>query len=267
MRRATFFAALLLIGSTQSAHAGWLDILFGGGGDSEQQPESQSEAGTASPTAPSEQEQAANPQATGEPLSSDVIANGLREALDQGIARAVAELGQEDGFWGDPAARIPLPPALEGPATLISKAGGGAAVDSFRRSLSRAAEQAVPEAAAVFGNALSAMSLRDARNILQGGANAATEYFRVQTTDQLRARLRPVVTDSIDRAGVGPAYDALRRNAGPYAALVGAPDDLEGHVTERALDAVFTRIAGEEARIRAQAGARGSELLERVFGN
>lgn len=249
MRHSLPFVALLLTLATPAAEASWWERLFGSGPPEQQSSEDSTET---TPT-------------TGQ-LGSDTIADGLRAALDQGISHAVAELGREDGFWGNPAARVPLPPALAGPAELIRSAGGGAAVDGFRRSLNRAAEQAVPEAAEVFGQALQAMTLRDARNILQGADNAATQYFRTQTAEELRARFRPVVAQSIDRAGVGPAYEALLRNAGPYAALVGAPENLEGHVTERALDALFARIASEEARIRDEASARGNELLQRVFG-
>lgn len=250
MRHGLPAAVLLLILAAPAAEASWWERLFGGGP-------------TEQPT--SEDSTETTPAAS--PLGEATIADGLRAALDQGISRAVAELGREDGFWRNPAARVPLPPALEGPAELIRRAGGGAAVDGFRRSLNRAAEQAVPEAAEVFGQALQAMTLRDARDILQGTDNAATQYFRAQTAETLRARFRPVVAQSIDRAGVGPAYEALLRNAGPYAALVGAPENLEGHVTEHALDALFARIASEEARIRDQASARSSELLQRVFGS
>lgn len=237
---------LLLMLLTPVAEASWWERLFGGG--KQEQPHSEQ------PTS-----QAA--------LTTDTIADGLRAALDQGISRAVAELGREDGFWGDPQARIPMPESLQGPAELVRRAGGGAAVDHFRRSLSRAAEQAVPEAADVFGRTLQAMTLRDVRDILAGDEGAATHYFREQTDAELRERLRPIVADSIQRAGVSQAYDALTRAAGPYAALLGAPDALDGHVTEHALDALFTRIAREEGRIRNDATARGSELLERVFGS
>ena len=250
MRYSVPLVALLLTLATPPAEANWWERLFG---NAPQESETSEDSTDSAPTATR--------------LGSDTIADGLRAALDQGISRAVAELGREDGFWGNPAARVPLPPALEGPAELIRRAGGGAAVDSFRRSLNRAAEQAVPEAAQVFGQVLQAMTLRDVRNILQGAEDAATQYFRTETAETLRARFRPVVAQSIDRAGVGPAYDALLRNAGPYAALVGAPENLEGHVTERALDALFARIATEEARIRSETAARGSEVLERVFGD
>lgn len=239
---------LLLTLAAPAAEASWWERLFGGGPQERASEED-------NPTTPASQ------------LGSDTIAQGLRAALDQGITRAVAELGQQDGFWGDPQARIPLPASLQGPAELVRRAGGGAAIDHFRRTLSRAAEQAVPEAADVFGRTLQAMTLRDVRNILAGDEGAATHYFREQTNAELRDRLRPIVADSINRAGVGQAYDAMMRSAGPYAALLGAPDNLEGHVTGHALDALFTRIASEEARIRSEAAARGSELLERVFGS
>lgn len=39
---------------------------------------------------------------------------GLKEALAQGAAKAIDVLGRQDGFLGDPRARIALPESAEG---------------------------------------------------------------------------------------------------------------------------------------------------------
>ena len=44
------------------------------------------------------------------PLSSEEAAGGLREALSQGVSRAVELAGQADGFNANPEIRIPFPP-------------------------------------------------------------------------------------------------------------------------------------------------------------
>lgn len=200
-------------------------------------------------------------------LNGDTIARGLRAALEQGMTDAIARLGQENGFWQNDAARIPVPQSLRGPVTLMREAGMGGAVDAFHRSLNRAAEAAVPAAADIFSQALQTMPLRDAQSILAGGEQAATRYFRQRTETELAQAFRPIVSERIAQAGVGSAYKAMVAKAGPYAAVLGAPEDLDGYVTSQTLDALFNRIAEEETRIRNSAAARGSEVLREVFGN
>lgn len=200
-------------------------------------------------------------------LTEFEIAAGLREALSTGTTRAITRIGRTDGFWQDAALRIPLPEKLRKAESALRKLGQGDQVDAFHLSLNRAAEQAVPEAAAIFGGAIREMTLADARGILRGPDDAATAYFRERTAAALSMKFQPKVALATDAVGVTRRYKAM---LGKLGALLPGVDlseqDIDAYVTQRALDALFVTLAQEEKRIREDPLARSTELLRRVFG-
>jgi len=201
-------------------------------------------------------------------LSDSEIVSGLREALAQGTTRAVNQLGTSDGFWKDAAVRVPLPAPLSGAEQTLRQFGMGARVDEFHLTLNRAAERAVPQVANIFGDAVRQMSLQDARSILAGSQDAATRYFQRVSTDSLRQKILPIVRNATAGVGVTQSYKNLTAQAGPFLQLAGkGVPDLDTFVTDKALEGLFTTIAAEEARIRQNPAARGSEILQRVFGS
>lgn len=199
-------------------------------------------------------------------LSDADISQGLKAALAQGTRAAVSTLGQNNGYWSNPAARVPLPPAVAKAEKTMKRLGLGSLTQSFHLSLNRAAEQAVPVAAEVFADAVSQLSLQDVRGILTGPKDSATAYFRRTAGSALTARFMPLVQQATAKAGVASSYKQMTAAAGPFAAALGAPPDLDGYVTQKALDALFLQVAAEEARIRDNPAARGSEILKKVFG-
>ena len=199
-------------------------------------------------------------------LSNTDIAAGLKAALAQGTRTAVANLGHTDGFWSNAAARIPLPSPIAKLERTVRGVGMGSYVDQFHLSLNRAAEQAVPVAADVFATSVQQLTLNDVRGILTGPSDAATQYFRRTTTETLTARFRPLVAKATANVGVAQSYKQMASSAGPFAAALGAPSDLDGYVTDKALEALFVQVAAEEARIRQNPAARTSDILRRVFG-
>lgn len=199
-------------------------------------------------------------------LSNADITAGLKAALVQGTRTAVANLGHTDGFWANAAARIPMPPAISKIERTVRGIGMGGYVDQFHLSLNRAAEQAVPVAADVFAQSVQKLTLQDVRGILTGPQDAATQYFKRTTTDTLTARFRPIVSKATANVGVAQNYRQLAASAGPFAGALGAPSDLDGYVTQKALDGLFLQVAAEEGRIRADPAARGSAILKKVFG-
>ena len=200
-------------------------------------------------------------------LSDSEVAAALREALAQGAERAIAALGRPDGFLGNAAVRIPLPPELEPAARALRGLGQQRYVDDFVRTMNRAAETAVGEASAIMGDAVRSLTVADAKQILTGPDDAATQYFRRVGEPRLETRLRPVVADATARTGVTNAYKQFMNRAGFAAQLLGADTvDLDGYITDRALDGLFLMIAREEQRIRKDPVARSTELLEKVFG-
>lgn len=209
---------------------------------------------------------------TGTPVPAGVdtatLARGLKEALRVGGERAIEQLAATDGYYGRPDVRIPLPGMLESGAGLLRRAGLESYVETFERSMNRAAEQAISEATPVFLDALEQMTLDDARKIYSGGDNAATDYFRGKTSAQLEQRLQPLISEAMAASGVTQAYQALIQQAESRMPLLkGFSPDLDAHVTSGALDGLFLRLAEEERLIRQQPGARTTELLKKVFGS
>ena len=201
-----------------------------------------------------------------QPTAAEVD-QALRQALGQGITRAVGQLGREGGFSRDPQVRIPLPAELQRAGDALTRLGQERYVREFEQTLNRAAEESVPYATAIFTQAIRNMTLNDVMTIMRGPDDAATQYFRRQTEADLRAAFLPVVSRQTERVGVTRSYKSMVERAGPFASLFGMEvQDLDSYVTQQALDGLFQYIAGEERRIREEPVARTTELLRKVFG-
>lgn len=200
-------------------------------------------------------------------LSDDDMVAGLREALDQGTRFAVDRLGQDGGFLNNSKVLIPMPSSLVRVEKSLRSVGQDQLADEFITSMSHAAEQAVPEATVIFGDAIRQMSITDAKDILAGPEDAATQYFRTSTEDALTAKLRPIVERATAGAGVTSAYKNMTAQAGGITSLLSRDvTNLDGYVTDRTLDGLFVMIAEEERRIRENPLGYSSDLLQKVFG-
>lgn len=202
-------------------------------------------------------------------LSTDTIVAGLKRGLDVGVDRALAELGRPDGFFANAAFKIPLPAELAKGEQLLRKAKQDKLADDLVMALNRAAEKSVAETAPIFKEAITGMTLADARAILDGPKDAATKYFRSKTEEALRGKMMPIVKAATDANGVGAAYKQFAGKAAPVASLFGskaASLDLDRYVCDRALDSLFKVIATQEAQLRANPAAATEDLLRRVFG-
>ena len=208
---------------------------------------------------------AKNPQAAG--LADTEIVQGLREALAKGTKNAVLQLGKADGFWASDRFRIPLPKTIVQADTLLRAGGYGPNLDELHLSFNRAAEKSVPVAADVFSQAVQKLTITDARNILSGPPDAATQYFRRTTGESLRLQFKPLVAGVTAKAGLVQQYDKMMAKAGPLAALAGGKADVNEYVTTKALDGLFLRVADEEKAIRTNPAARTSAILKKVFGS
>ncbi len=230
-----------------SAHGGWQDLLKSAGDLLE--------------------EQKVTPSAT-TTLSNDQVIRGLKEALSIGTEKAIKLLSQRGGYLNDGAVRIPLPGVLESVAKGARSMGQGALVDEFEQTMNSAAEQAVPETLEIFSETIREMSLDDARGILNGGESAATDYFRSRGGERLAAAILPIIQQATQRAGVTAAYKQLLGQVGFLGAYVDMNTlDLDNHVTSKALDGLFIKLAEQEQLIRKDPVARTTELLKSVFGS
>ncbi len=201
-------------------------------------------------------------------VSDGKIALGLKEALSKGVIFAVDNLGRKDGFFENADVKIPLPKSLKSVAKVVRLAGFGERVDSFELSMNRAAEKAVPVAVDVFVNSIKQMSFTDAKNILFSGQDdAATQFFRRTTEDNLRGKFRPIVEDFTAETGVTQSYKSMIDKAGFVGSFIGNDaKDLDGYITEKALDGVFYMVAQEEKKIRKDPIGRTTQILRDVFG-
>jgi hypothetical protein len=210
-------------------------------------------------------------------LSSDQMVGGLKEALSKGVEKAVASLGREGGFLTNLNVKIPMPEKLQTVEKALRAVGQNQLADEFIGSMNHAAEQAVPVAAGVFGDSIKQMSIADARSILGGTNDAATQFFRRTTQTNLHAKFYPIVQKATDQVGVTAKYKQMMGKfsaADSLGGLFGKPSatklgagDIDAYVTDKALDGLFKMVAEEEKNIRANPLARTSDLLQKVFGS
>ena len=200
-------------------------------------------------------------------LGTDEIIAGLKEALRVGSDKVINQVGQTDGYLADQAIHIPLPDNLATVDKALKQVGLGSLTADLETRINRAAEKAAPEAKEIFWNAISEMSLEDAKKILDGSDTAATDYFRQHMSAPLTTRFKPIVDSSLAEVGAVQAYDQMM---GQYKSLPFVPDvkgDLTNHAVAKALDGLFHYLATEEAAIRANPAARTTDILKKVFSN
>lgn len=204
---------------------------------------------------------------SGSSLDDSTIAKGLKEALATGTTRAVAAVSRPDGYFGNEMIKILMPEKIRSTAELLGRFGFRHEVDDFVLSMNRAAEKAAPKATEYFVGALKTMTFDDARKILQGDTNSATEYFRQKTGDKIYSAFKPVVVANMKDAGVSRYYGRMLDTfeSIPFAGAVGT-FDLDHYVTTKAVDGLFSMLGEEEKKIRTDPAARGTELLKKVFG-
>lgn len=200
-------------------------------------------------------------------LSALDISNGLKQALSISSQQVVSQLGQTGGYNTDPLIRIPLPQALVSARDVASRVGLGSSFDSLENRLNEAAEQAAPKARSLFVNAIRQMTLSDARSILQGPDDAATQFFKRTTGQQLSNAMRPIIDNSLAQVGAVRGFNQLLSSYRqiPFAPPIEA--NLTDHVLEKGMSGIWYYIAQEEQAIRENPVKRTTELLRRVFGS
>ncbi len=199
-------------------------------------------------------------------LSEAEINSGLKETLLIALKRAVNKAGQEGGFLNNPEIRIPPPPKVARVASLLRKVGLGGQVDAFEESMNHAAEKAALEAWPVFRKAAEDLTLQDVKQLLHGGDNAVTEYFRKKTWPELYEKFLPVVQENLNKVGVTRKYQELVSSPS-IRAYAGQSDlQLDHYVTEKSLEGLFKLLGEEEKRIRKDPTARTTALLKKLFG-
>lgn len=199
-------------------------------------------------------------------LSVGDMSAGLKEALKVGTGNVVSKLGKTDGFLKDQNIRIPLPDKIAKAKKILDKVGMGSSLTELETRLNRAAEMATPKAKTLFLDAISKMTLDDAKKIYSGAPDAATQYFKEKMRGPLGEEMRPVIADSLNATGAVKTYDGIMAK---YKDLPFVPDiksNLTNYTVDKGMDGIFYQLAKEEAAIRANPVKRTTALLKKVFG-
>jgi len=199
-------------------------------------------------------------------LTESDAAAGIRAALERGAVAAVGLLGRTDGFLGNPKVRIELPGFLNDAARFLKATGQQRRVDELVTAMNRAAEAAVPEARTLLVSAVKNMSVEDAKNILTGGDDSATQFFAGKTREPLSQRFLPIVTRATQKVSLADKYNAIAGKASALGLLKKDEANVQQYVTGRALDGLYLVIGEEEKKIRQDPIGTGSALLKKVFG-
>ena len=220
-------------------------------------------------------------------ISDSTVSNGLKEALKTGVNFAVTQLGTNNGYLNNTAVKIPLPDNLAKAETLLRSAGGNKMADDLINSMNTAASKAAPQTAEIFMNAIDKMSLADAQGILSGGNEAATNYFKANTTDSLKKLISPIVQETMKENNVASYYDTINnvykssakglvensgimsmaKNFGVDSYIPTSSDEsLDSYITTKTIDGLFTIIGQKEAAIRANPVEQTTSILKQVFG-
>jgi Protein of unknown function (DUF4197) len=199
-------------------------------------------------------------------LSQVDAATGLRGALTQGASVAISKLGVDGGFLNNPTVKIPLPDTLRKAEKVLKLAGLGKQSDELVLKMNHAAEAAVPLAKPLLVDAIKSMSVADAKGIISGGNDSVTQFFKAKTQASLKTALLPIVKQSTDKVGLAQQYNGFAAKLQPMGLIKGDAANIEGYVTGKTLDGLYTLIAQEERDIRANPMQAASSVVQAVFG-
>jgi len=237
--------------AVQPAYAGWWDDLFGSKTEEVKQ----------------KIDEIKNVRQTVDELGDTDIVSGLKQALESGAGHAVSNLGIADGFLNNQKVAIPMPEKLGKVENMLRKVGKDKYADRFVVSMNRAAESAVPLTLDILKSGIRNMTIDDARSILEGEDDAATQYLKKTGSEQLYAKIHPIVQQSTAEAGVTGSYKKMVGKLDFLGKYVDMKDyDLDNYVTNKTMDGLFTLIAEEEKQIRDDPAKRTTDVLKQVFG-
>ncbi|SCY03539.1 DUF4197 domain-containing protein [Nitrosospira sp. Nsp13] len=206
--------------------------------------------------------------ATGiEALSDDDAADGLKQALTQGVNAAVDRLGVANGFLDNPKVKIPLPGTLQKVEGVMRTLGASKHVDGLIVTMNRVAEVAAAEARTLMLDTVEKLPVENARKILTGGDDAATRYFRATASEELAQEFLPIVKNATNQVDLAKKYNDFARKGGKFGLIAEKYANIEGYVTQKTLDGLYLMMAEEERLIRNEPMGQDNKVLQKVFGS
>ena len=200
-------------------------------------------------------------------ISNQDAVQGLKDALVQGSGKAVSQLSAPDGFLGNSKVKIPLPDSIKRVESGMRMIGMGRQADELVTSMNRAAEMAVKEATPLLVSSVKSMSVSDAKGILTGPDDAATQYFKRTTNEALTQRFLPIVKQSTEKVELAQQYNSLAGQAAQYGLISKDDSNLDVYVTRKTLDGLFIIIAEQERSIRKDPMGAATSVAKKVFSS
>ncbi|QRQ99993.1 DUF4197 domain-containing protein [Dyadobacter sandarakinus] len=198
-------------------------------------------------------------------LSENEVVKGLKEALNVGATKGATEASRVDGFFKNELIKIAVPPEAQKVAETLRKMGLGEQVDKFTLSLNRAAEDAAKKSRPIFVKAITSMTVPDALGILKGSDDAATQYLRKSTNDELFKTFSPVVDSTLKLNKATEYYADIVKTYNQLPFVKKVDPDLKSYATQKTIDGLYVLIAQEEKKIREDPVARVTDTLKKVF--
>lgn len=181
--------------------------------------------------------------------------------------RQMLELGARNGatsFTGDAVMTAIFPEQLRKTLATLQQLGLTSEIDRFTNTLATASEKTAERSIPIFVNAISEMKFSDAIQIIKNGGTSATDYLRRTTGSQLREAIRPVMKTALDEYKLTEQWDKITK---PVQSSLGdrVNLDLANLAAGMVSKAMFKKIEEKEAQVRADAAARTTPLLQKVF--
>lgn len=193
------------------------------------------------------------------------IGLGLKEALNKGVETAVNQLSVDKGYL-ESSYKILIPADAQKVIDKVKMVPGFQDVETkLVQQMNKAAEIAAKKATPIFVNAIKNITIKDAKSILSGSENAATQFLETGTRPALYTEFLPIIQSSLDEVNARTYWKSIVEAYNKIPLVKKMNPNIDDHVNNKALDGLFSLIAVKEKGIRTDADQRTSDLLKKVF--
>lgn len=192
-------------------------------------------------------------------LNEADAANAIKQMLSIG-----AREGVNGSFSRENIMATVFPEALRKTLNTLNQLGLTGEIDRFTNTLATAAEKTATNSVPIFINSINNMRFSDAMRIIRNGGTSATEYLRSSTGTELRRSIAPVMQAALDEYKLIEQWNKIVK---PAQAATGNKLnlDLANLMAGMVSETMFQKIEEKEKQIRADAAARTTPLLQKVF--
>ncbi len=193
------------------------------------------------------------------------IAMGLRQALEQGLFKSFDAYSNPQN---NNAIAFVFPKDAQKIINIANQAGFGSVVNKTTDKFNRAISKSFTASKDIFVEALKSMSFKDVINVLiTNNQQAATDYFKTTTYNQLMKAYTPIIDSTIALEGANTEWKKIANivNNIPFSNFK-VENSLTEYVAARAVDELYKMVAEEEIKIRTDLNFRKTDVVKRVFG-